>query len=79
MAKFIATHILKKDFTYKPGEIYKKGSPVFIPPAHRKHFGFCCNVFFLKKNGYLLINKDKVVSAFSKDFFIPRSSWFAKI
>ena len=78
-----ATHFLLKDFRvfehlgFK--EVYLKGTPVFIPKRHRKHSGFCCNVFMLDKRGRVRSNKDQAMAIFSKDFFKPLKDWFKPI
>lgn len=87
---FKANHILKKDFICEEGrEIYKKGCPVFIPKLHRKHYGFCCNVFFLTKRGRIkyaaskfsggVFGGGRALAIFSKDLFKSKKDWFVSI
>lgn len=73
---YLATHILKKDFILDEHEIYRKDTPVAIPKLHRKHEGFCCNVFFLRRNGTLRTNGWGALAWFSKSFFKPLKEWF---
>jgi len=71
--KFKTTHRLKKSFVYNEEEIYRKGSPVFIPKGNQ---GFRCNVFFLTPTGRIRSNRDHVVLLYSKTFFKPIKNWF---
>jgi hypothetical protein len=73
------THILMQDFEFSSGEIYRKGTPVFMKPLHRKHAGFCCNVAMLDRRGRIRQTKDKVIAIFSKDHFKPLKNWFEAI
>lgn len=77
---FKSTHVLAKDFVVTEfgdnKEIYKKGTPVFVPRLHRKHSGFCCNVALLTKTGRIKVNRIGALTLFSKDFFIPKKDWF---
>ena len=82
MEKYKPTHVLKKDFIAEDGhgrEVYKKGTPVAIPKLHRKHAGFCCNVFFLRRDGRFRLNKIGAMAWFSKDFFKPLKDWFEPV
>ena len=72
----LATHILKKDFIVSSDEIYKKGSPVYVPKRHHKHFGFCCNAAFLTKTGKIKVAPSRALSLFSLDHFKPKKDWF---
>jgi hypothetical protein len=74
-----ATHILIQDFRVFEDEVYRKGTPVFMNPIHRKHAGFCCNVVMLDRRGRVRVNKDQALAMFDKSFFKPLKDWFKPI
>ena len=74
--KYTATHRLKKLFNYNGKNIFRKGTPVYVPKGDQ---GFCSNVFFLTPTGRVRSNKNSVVHLYSKTFFKPIKEWFEVI
>lgn len=73
------THKLIKEFKVSREENYAPGTLAAIPKRHKKHEGFCCNVFFLDEKGEFLENSTGAMAWFDKSFFKPFKEWFEEV